>query len=118
MAIHNDTGRQGERLAAAFLNERGYTILYANWRFRRWEIDLIATKNNKLHFIEVKTRTSENYGYPEEKMDKKKIRCLIDASQEFLYQYPQWQRIQFDVLSLTLVKGKPPRYFLIEDVYL
>ena len=118
MASHNDTGKLGETLAAIYFSKNGYQILHNNWRHRHWEVDIIASKNNMLHFIEVKTRTTDKYGYPEEKIDSKKIRYLINASEEFLYQYPQWQRIQFDVLAITIVQNKEPEYFLIEDIYL
>ena len=117
MAQHNDLGKEGEKLAAIYFIQNGYGILYTNWRHRNWEIDIIATKNDMLHFIEVKTRSSLNFGHPEEKIDKKKINYLINASEEFLFQQPQWKRIQFDVLSITLLKDKEPEYFLIEDVY-
>jgi putative endonuclease len=117
MAKHNDTGKLGENLAIAFFLEKGYEILHSNWRHKNWEVDIIATKNKMLHFIEVKTRTSDKYGHPEEKIDAKKIRYLINASEEYLYQNPQWQMIQFDVLAITILKDKEPAYFLIEDVY-
>ncbi len=119
MALHHHTGKQGEVLAAAYFIKNGYQVLFQNWRHKHWEVDIIATKNGTLYFIEVKTRTSLKFGFPEEKVDAKKIRYLINASEEFLFQNPQWQRIQFDILSI-LFKGKnqEPEYFLIEDVYL
>ncbi len=59
---HNkDTGNKGENLAAQYLSERSYTILERNWRFKYWEVDIIASKKNKLHFVEVKTRTSHRF---------------------------------------------------------
>ena len=118
MARHNDTGKQGEILAAAYFIEKGYDILHRNWKHRNWEVDLIASRNGLLHFIEVKTRTSLKYGYPEESIDKKKIRDLINASEEFLFRNPQWQRIQFDVLSINIKDDSSVHYFLIEDIYL
>lgn len=118
MAKHNDTGKIGEELAVAWFVEKGYTILYQNWRHKNLEVDIIATRNNMLHFIEVKAVTTLKYGNPEDKVSAKKIKNLIDASEEFLYQQPQWQRIQFDVLSITMLQGKEVEYFLIEDVYL
>lgn len=117
MAAHNDTGKFGENLAAIYFTQKGYEILHSNWRHGHWEVDIIATKNNMLHFIEVKTLSSDKYGYPEEKIDRKKIRYLINASEQFLFLYPQWQRIQFDVLAITILKNKAPEYFFIEDVY-
>lgn len=118
MAIHNRTGEKGESLALEYFSNMGYEILHKNWRHKHLEVDIIASYKSILHFIEVKTRTSLKYGYPEENVDAKKIRMLINASEEFLYQYPQWQRIQFDVLSINIKEDEQVGYFLIEDVYL
>jgi putative endonuclease len=117
MARHNDTGKTGESLAIIWFEEKGYSIMHKNWRHKNLEVDIIASKNNMLHFIEVKATTTLLYGHPEDKISEKKIKNLINASEEFLFQNPQWQRIQFDVLSITMLKDKPVEYFLIEDVY-
>ena len=117
MAHHNDTGKKGEALAAIWFEERDYEILHTNWRHKNLEVDIIASKNNMLHFIEVKAVSTLKFGNPEDKVSEKKIKNLINASEEFLYQYPEWKRIQFDVLSVTMVKNKPVEFFLIEDVY-
>ncbi len=118
MAYHNDTGKKGEALAAIWFEEKGYSILHTNWRHKNLEVDIIASKNNILHFIEVKAVTTLKFGNPEDKVSEKKIRNLINASEEYLFQHPHWHRIQFDVLSITMEKNAPPEYFLIEDVYL
>lgn len=117
MAKHLHTGKLGEQLGAVYLKEKGYTLLASNWRHSRWEVDIIASKENVLHFIEIKTRRSKKFGMPEEKVGHKKIMNLINAAEEYLYQYPQWKRIQFDIVAITLLKNEPPEYFLIEDVY-
>ncbi len=117
MARHNETGKLGEELAQQYLVDAGYAILETNWRHRRNEVDIIATKNNMLHFIEVKCRRSSTFGHPEESVTKAKIKNMIDASEEYLYINPNFQRIQFDVLAITIVTEKI-EYFLIEDVYL
>ncbi len=118
MAQHNKTGNQGEAMAADHLRGKGYSILHQNWRHSHWEVDIIAGKGDVLHFIEVKTRRTRKFGHPEEAVSKKKIRNLINASEEYLYQQPQWKRIQFDILAITILKDEPVEYFLIEDVYL
>ncbi|MBL7703597.1 MAG: YraN family protein [Ferruginibacter sp.] len=118
MAQHNLTGNTGEALAASYLSGNGYKILHQNWRHSRWEVDIIAEKDGILHFVEVKTRRTKNYGHPEENVDKKKIQNLINAAEEYLYRQPQWKRIQFNILSITILKDEPVEYFLIEDVYL
>ncbi|UEG49751.1 YraN family protein [Ferruginibacter lapsinanis] len=116
MARHNETGTLGETLAVKYLSEKEYSILHQNWRHSHWEVDIIASKENVLHFIEVKTRRGSNYGTPEEKVSRKKIQNLINAAEQYLYLHPEWKRIQFDILAITL--SKPVEYFLIEDVYL
>jgi putative endonuclease len=70
-----------------------------------------------LHFIEVKTRSSNHFGLPEEAVNKKKLRHMLFAGAQYHQLYPQWKRIQFDVLSISCA-GIEITYFLIEDVYL
>lgn len=115
MAKHITTGKQGEELARHYLAEKSYQILELNWRYRHWEVDIIASKSNVLHFVEIKTKHSNRLGFPEETVGVKKIKNLIGASEIYLYRNPQWQRIQFDILSITLTPTI--EYFLIEDVY-
>ncbi len=111
------TGNKGEELAANYLSEKGYVIIERNWRFRHAEVDIIASKNNRLHFFEIKTRTTDKYGKPEESMSHKKMNMLKTAAEEYQYKNPQWKYLQFDVLAITITNGIPTEYFLIEDVY-
>ena len=117
MARHNQTGRDGEQLAAVYLQQNGYTIIQQNWRHKNWEIDIIAHKGKRLHIIEVKTRTSLKFGHPEDNMDNKKMQSLINAAEEYMYQNPIWKQLQFDVVAITITKDKV-EYFFIEDMYL
>ncbi len=119
MALHNITGKYGETLAVIYFSENGYEILEQNWRNARLEVDIIASRADTLHFIEVKTRRTKKFGLPEESVSSKKIRNLIDASVVYLHNNPQWIKIQFDVLAITLGRSaEENEYFLIEDVYL
>ena len=118
MAHHNLTGKLGEGMAVQYLQANGYSILHCNWRHLHWETDIIASKNSKLHFIEVKTRRTITFGHPEEDVSRKKIKNLMGAAEEFLLLYPDWKLIQFDILSITMKKNKEPEFFLIEDVAL
>lgn len=116
MARHNETGRLGEDLAAEWLSAQGFELLHRNWKYSYFELDVVASKNEVLHFIEVKTRTSASFGHPEEGVTAKKLERLMNAGEEFLHQHPQWQRIQYDVLSIRLHKYKAPEFFFLEDV--
>jgi putative endonuclease len=118
MAKHINTGKLGEALSLPFFEQHGYEVLEKNWRFSRSEVDIIASKENVLHFIEVKTRRTKSYGLPEDKVGNKKIKNLINAAEEYLYLHPQWKRIQFDILSIILNEDNSPEFFLVEDVYL
>jgi len=117
MALHNLLGKEGELLATRYLRDKGYEVLYNNWRFSRFEIDIIATKNNRLHFTEVKSRSSKKHGFPEEKVTKQKFQFLAAAADEFLYRNPQYKHIQFDILSINKLPDGTAEYFLIEDIY-
>ena len=118
MAQHNLTGNIGETLAIGYLLEKGYLIMHQNWRHSHWEVDIIAEKDAILHFFEIKTRLTKKFGHPEDGVDTKKIQNLINAAEAYLYQQPQWIRIQFNILAITILKNDPVEYFLIEDVYL
>ncbi len=118
MAQHNHTGILGEQMAAKYLLEKGFTILHQNWRHSHWEVDLIASLNDTLHFIEVKTRRTKKFGNPEDDVTKKKMENLINASEEYLFSNPQWKKIQFDILSINIPRNEAAEYFFIEDVYI
>ena len=118
MASHNELGKDGEQMATDWLVTKGYEILHRNWRYKYYEIDIIATKGKLLHFVEVKSRQSTQLGYPEESVTKKKFKNLQRAADEFLFQNPGYKMIQYDILAITLLKNKEPEFFLIEDVYL
>lgn len=117
MAEHNDTGREGEELAAAWLSSHGFEIIKRNWRYSRYEIDIIASKKDCIHFIEVKTRKSSAYGFPEEQVSKSKLKKMLASGAEYLYQFGAWDKVRYDILAVSI--HEPESEFLfIEDVYL
>ena len=118
MALHNQLGKDGERLAEQFLLEKGYEIIHKNWRYSYYEIDIIARRNNKLHIIEVKTLNETSAGYPEDSVTKRKFKRLLNAADEFLYQHPEYRHVQYDILAITIRSHHQPEFFLLEDVYL
>ncbi len=117
MAKHNDLGKEGEKLAIKWFADHGYEILHCNWRHSHYEVDIIACKGKFLHFFEVKTRTSDRYGKPEESISKEKMMNLKNAAEEYQYIYPEWQYLQFNVIAIMLIYNREPEFFLIEDVY-
>ncbi|MBS1627189.1 MAG: YraN family protein [Bacteroidetes bacterium] len=117
MNKNKDKGNQGENIASDYLLKKGYAILHRNWRHKQREIDIIAAKNNTLHFIEVKTRTSNKFGLPEESISDYKMNALKKAAEAFLLQNAEWNQIQFDVVAITLSSNKVEEIFIIEDVF-
>ena len=81
-----DLGRSGEELTALYLSRNGYLILDRNWNLHHGcELDLVALKDNRLHFIEVKTRSSDQYGEPQNAINKQKLRHIAKAIQTYRY---------------------------------
>ncbi len=119
MSNHNQiVGKKGEDLAAAFLIKNGFKIIDRNWRFGHLEVDVFAFKNDILHIVEVKTRTSEKYGLPEESITTKKFRLLQLAAIAYLDLFPQYTKIQFDILAIQILPNTPIDYLFLEDYFL
>ena len=108
MATHNETGKFGESLAVDFLKKSGFQILQRNWRYKRAEIDIIAKDDEVLVFIEVKTRTSTNFGEPAEFVTSRKEQLIIDAAAAFMESINHEWEIRFDVIGVVLQQGSPP----------
>jgi putative endonuclease len=96
---HN-LGVQGEEIAKIHLLEKGYLILQVNWRYKKYEVDIVASYNNLIVFVEVKTRSSIEFGEPEVFVTKQKQRFLITAANEYLNSNNIDLECRFDILSI------------------
>ena len=109
-------GAEGEDLAADFLKQKGFAVLERNYRHKKSEIDLIVSKGNWLVFIEVKTRTSTAYGYPEEFVDYHKKKMIFAGALHYMYE-KDWQgNVRYDIVAIHYVYGKPEIHH-IEDAF-
>ncbi len=109
-------GKEGEDMAARFLIEKGFEIMERNYRYKRSEIDLIVKKNNWLIFVEVKLRSSDLYGYPEDFVDYKKVRNIMDGAEQYTFEN-NWQgNVRYDIVSIRLLKNKT-EIIQIEDAF-
>jgi putative endonuclease len=98
-------GQWGEERAAEYLQARGYSILARNIKAPHGEIDLVALKEDVLTFVEVKTRRSHAFAYPEESVTRRKQAYLLSAAQAYIEQHPDSpESWQFDVIA---VEGQP-----------
>jgi putative endonuclease len=103
-------GRAAEELAAAFLEERGLEILDRNHAVRQGEVDLVAREGEVLCFVEVRSRTSDAQGGPEETVGATKARRVVAAATDWAARHGGLDReIRFDVVAVTLLDGAPPR---------
>ncbi|MGE0588572.1 MAG: YraN family protein [Cyclobacteriaceae bacterium] len=100
-------GEQGEQMAANFLKEKGYAILERNYRYKHSEIDLIVQKGNWVVFVEVKTRTSETFGYPEDFVDDKKAEKILEGADQYLFEKKWEGNVRYDIISITIKKNIP-----------
>lgn len=112
MAEHNDLGNLGEELAVAFLQKNGYTILETNWTFQKAEIDIIAHKENVLAVVEVKTRSSIDFGLPQDFVNPKKMQLLVKAANEYVVQNDLDVNVRFDIIAIHKEKNN----FVIEYI--
>ena len=100
MADHNELGKQGEALAVEFLQQKGYEILETNWTFQKAEIDIIAQKDSVLAIVEVKTRSSIDYGLPQDFVKPKKIQLLVKAVNEYVLVNDLEVEVRFDIIAI------------------
>jgi putative endonuclease len=104
MLKHTEIGTKGELLAANFLINKGYTILETNWRTGKKEVDIIAESSDSIVFIEVKTRSNFDFGFPEEAVTESKKKLLKQAAEEYFDQKKPLKNLRFDIISI-LQKG-------------
>ncbi|MDY0781206.1 YraN family protein [Tenacibaculum sp. IB213877] len=103
MAQHNELGKKGEQLAIDFLIEKGYTIVERNYRYQKAEIDIIAQKEEVLAVIEVKTRSTDYFGNPEEFVNPKKIKLLTLAMDNYVTEKDVDVEVRFDIIAITKI---------------
>ena len=116
MAQHNLLGKKGEMLAGRYLLGEGLAVLEYNWRSGHKEIDIIAQQRDVLVFVEVKSRTSEEYGNSYDAVDDKKIRLLISAAQAYIRKYNIYLQFRFDIITV-IGNSEPYRIEHIEDAF-
>lgn len=104
MAEHNELGKKGEDLAVEYLLQNDYKILERNWTFQKAEIDIIAKKENIVAVIEVKTRSTLDFGLPQDFVKPKKIQLLIKAVNAYINDrekdFDDTLEIRFDIIAI------------------
>jgi len=109
---NKEKGDDGENLAAGYLEKLGYTILERQWKYERFEIDLIAEKDKTIVFVEVKTRFSNTYGEPWEAVNQAKRKKICASADAYIQQYDINHEPRFDIVSII----KSDKEFRIEHL--
>ena len=116
MAEHLITGADGEQLACQWLQERGFAIIHRNWRHGHDELDIVARDGRFLVVVEVKTRSSNRWGDPEDAVDNKKQQRLVRAAEELIHSTEEDLELRFDVISITHT-ARGPEILHIPDAF-
>ena len=111
-----ELGRAGEDIAVTYLQKQGFSILARNYRFGKAEIDVIALKGNRLSVVEVKWRSSADYGLPQSFVTSKKQRLLVYAANHFVQSRGLDVEVSLDIISILRAKNKHIIEF-IENAY-
>lgn len=110
MSQRSKLGQEGEQAARDFLISKGYTVRETNWRMGHLEIDIVAHEPaaNRLHIVEVKTRSGDTIHYdPMQSITQKKIRNLVNAANGYISFYRLPMTVQYDVM---IIIGTPPHF--------
>jgi putative endonuclease len=113
----NRRGREAEGLAAAHLTGLGWAVIARNHRCPAGEVDLVCRAGEELHFVDVRSRTGEEYGGPEESVGRRKARRVVAAATDWAEANGGLCRpIRFDVVAVTFGEGAP-RIAVFRDAF-
>ncbi len=101
-SIEQSLGERGEDIASQYLSKKGFTVVQRNFRIQGGEIDIIAQKAKELIFVEVKTRSSEQFGHPEEGVTFSKCLRMRKAIRIFLRRYPSATLFRVDIIAVAI----------------
>ncbi|MFS4484016.1 YraN family protein [Hyunsoonleella sp. 2307UL5-6] len=105
MAQHNELGKKGEQLAVDFLLKNSYEIIERNYRFDKAEVDIMAKKGDVLAIVEVKTRSTADFGDPQDFVKPKQIQRLVKAVDEYVTVNDLDVEVRFDIIAIVKEKG-------------
>ena len=116
MAKHTDLGNKGEEIAADYLRRNGYAILARNYRYLKSEVDIIAKYNKIVVAVEVKTRSTADFGDPKDFLKPKQIQRLVVAMDNFMQTKDIDYDLRFDIISI-ISKNNQHKVEHIKDAF-
>lgn len=111
-------GARGEDLAVKYLKKKGYKLIERNYRCQWGEIDLVARQGDTLVFVEIKSRSSHDFGLPQEAVGRFKQEKLVQVARAYLAEHRLTENItmRFDVVAVQLTASGPD-IELIQDAF-
>ena len=111
--------RMGEESATQYLLSKGYSVLHRNIRFPEGELDIVAKLSKTLIFVEVKTRATDKFGFPEQSISESKQRRQVAMANRFISICRLWKvPVRFDVVSVVIPPGQLPNVEHFENAFL
>ena len=110
MALHNDLGHWGEDIAAHYMEDKGWYIRHRDWRYHHTDIDLVCIDEDDttIVFVEVKTRSTAEYGRPSEAVDAEKRRNIVPAATAYKQMFQKENRmVRYDIISIVGTPNSP-----------
>jgi len=104
LAQHNKLGKKGEQLAVDFLIKNGYKIVVRNYIYQKAEVDIIAQKADILAIVEVKTRSTRDFGNPQDFLKPKQIQRIVKAVDEYVNANNLDVEVRFDIIAIVKEK--------------
>ncbi len=113
-----ERGEEAEKIAAAWLEAKGWIILDQNYFFMRSEVDIVAYDNECIVFVEVKSRSDIRFGHPEEFVDQAKIKNIYKAAEAWMYERKmEGSPARFDVISIIQKGNEAPDIRHFRDAF-
>lgn len=116
MAAHNELGKWGEEVAAAYLADKGYVILHRDWKSGHRDLDIVARDGCQIVFVEVKTRRNDYFVEPMEAVDYRKLMSLRRSINHYLKYYRINEEARLDIVSVVMTTEGEPQIEHIIDV--
>jgi putative endonuclease len=119
MPNKKETGNKGEDIACDYLDKKGFNILARNWRYLKAEVDIICKdlETDELVFVEVKTRSSDEYGQPSEFVTVKQQKLIISAAHQFIVSNEREEDARFDIISIVIESNENQELDHIKDAF-
>lgn len=118
MLNNTELGKAGEKAATSYLKANGYQVRDVRWHCGHLELDIVAVKDGMLVVFEVKTRTTDEFGEPEEAVTEQKIKRIVNATDGYIKYFHLNLDVRFDIISIIVGPDGSYNINHIEDAFM